>query len=92
MFLTFYLKTFSDNNTIYIEVISFLNYIFRFWIIFTILNINQLSNQNQLKFRFYFLIYLYILFIKGINDINHSNFQRESSIAKIYFANNSIDH
>ena len=54
MFLIFYLKTFSDNNTIYTEVISFLNYIFRFWIILTILNNNQLSNQNQLKFRFYF--------------------------------------
>ena len=75
----------------YTEVIYFLNYIFKFWIILTILNNNQLSNKNQLKFHFYFLIYLYILFLKGINDIDHSNFQRESFIAKIYFANNNID-
>ena len=27
----------------------------------------------------------------GIIDINHSNFQRKSSAAKNYFANNSID-
>ena len=34
---------------------------------------------------------LYNLFIKGINDINCFNFQRESPVAKNHFANNSID-
>ena len=33
---------------------------------------------------------LYNLFIKGINDIKCSNFQRESFVAKNHFANNSI--